>query len=255
MNLRPALLPLLSLAVTACGADLDAEDYNAAADGMDGANVTSSVLAVVSEPASAAMTAEAAAMASSQRASTFFQPAGCVVATPSGATVAYTFTNCTGPYGLVRVNGTVNATFSNRTATGWTVRVTGEVTMNRAVHRPDATSVVSFTGSTRTAMVTVNGSGTGPRGVAYANAGGYTTTWDGNCLGVNGAVTVTANGQSLTVTASNWRRCRGECPQAGGSVSISAPGGSATIAYSGGATATATNARGRTATVALFCGS
>jgi len=103
-------------------------------------------------------------------------------------------------------------------------------------------------------MVTVNGSGTGPRGTAYTTSGGYTSTWDGNGLGVHGAVTVTANGQSLTVTASNWSRCRGECPAAGGSVSITAPGGSATIAYSGGPTATATGPRGRTATVALFCG-
>lgn len=255
MNLRPtASLTALVASLAACGGGVDTEEYNAAADGMDGNSVTSSVLAVVSEPASAAMTGDAAAMASSQRASTYFLPAGCVTAVPSGATVAYTFTNCTGPYGLVLINGTVNATFSNRTATGWTVQTSGEVRLNRAVHRPNATAVVSYASGTRTAMVTVNGSGTGPRGTAYATSGGYTSTWDGACLGLNGAVTVTANGQSLTVAATNWRRCRGECPAAGASVSLTAPGGTATIAYSGGPTATATGPRGGTATVNLFCG-
>ena len=71
----------------------------------------------------------------------FFLPAGCVVATPSGATVAYTFTNCTGPYGLVRVNGTVNATFSNRTATGVIRSSTRSVTLvsaNSAATREDS---------------------------------------------------------------------------------------------------------------------
>lgn len=247
-------LPLVALTLVACGGDLDAEDYNAAADGLDSANVTSAVLAVTSEPAAAAMSSDAAAMAASQRVAAGFLPAGCVVATPAGGTVAYTFTNCTGPYGLVRVSGTVTATFSDRTAAGWTLRTSGELTLNRAVHRPNATAVITFAGGTRTARVTVNGSGTGPRGTAYSTSGSYTTTWDGTCLGVDGAVAVTANAQTLTVTASNWRRCRGECPQAGGSVAVSAPGGTATIAYSGGATATVTGSRGRSASLALLCG-
>ena len=154
----------------------------------------------------------------------------------------------------LRMNGTLNLTFSERSATGWTVRSSGELTLNRAVHRPNATAVVSFAGGVRTARVTVNGSGTGPRGTAYTTAGSYTSTWDGTCLGVDGTVAVTANAQTLTVTVSNWRRCRGACPEAGGSLALSAPGGTATIAYSGGPTATVTGPRGRSGTLALFCG-
>jgi hypothetical protein len=104
--------------------------------------------------------------------------------------------------------------------------------------------------------VTVNGRGTGPRGVAYSNTGMYTATWDGSCLGLSGAVTTAGGGASGTLTFASFRRCRGVCPDSGGRITLAGSGGrTVTLAYNGSATATATvsGSTTRTYSIPLYC--
>ncbi len=252
-----ASLLVLAAALSACGSAGDDAEVDLAADSSEGTSSSTSLLALgtdVANPTAPAATPEAMAATALANSGAVLMPAGCAVGRVQGASVTWTLTSCTGPYGLVNANGTLVATYSARTPTGFTVRVTGDLTLNRARVQPDATAIVTVAGTSRTARVTVNGHGTGPRGVAYQNSGSYTATWDGSCLGLDGSVTTSGGGASGTVTFANYRRCRGRCPAAGGAVSLSGSGGaSVRIAFSGGATATATGARGRTVTVPLYC--
>lgn len=251
---RPILaLALLSLSAVACGGDLaDVEEINTSADAIEGTSDIQALVTTAVDPVTAATTPEAAATMAVAAASTYYQPPGCVVATTTGVTATYQFTNCRGPYGLVNVNGSLTARYVSRSAMGWTVQVTGALQANSTTLRPDVTATVSSAGATRTATITVAGGGTGRRGVDYTNRGTYTATWDGTCFGINGSVTSTSSAAgAVTLTANNYRRCRGACPDAGGVLSVSGASGAVTVTYSGGATAMVTGAR--TSTVRLFC--
>lgn len=242
----------------ACGvaASDDDADALAAADALEATSQTQALLAVANDVTSGAVGAEMAATVASQNTGSVFQPAGCVQAQAMGARVTYAFTNCTGAYGLVRVSGTLQATFSEVTPTGRTIAVTGELQANGLTLRPSATARVTFMGSTRLATVTIMGTGSTPRPSAFSNSGTYMSSWDGSCLGLNGRVTnASAAGGSVTVDITNYRRCRGGCPESGGSVSVSSSRGAAlTLRYSGGNSATLTGSRGRGVSVRLYCG-
>ena len=258
MKTSPVALFALTAALNACAVD-DQADADLAADSSEGTSTTSSLLTLATDSADPSMTAATpAAMATTAltNAGRYLLPAGCATGSVAGATVTWSLRNCTGPYGLVNTSGTLVATYSDRTATGFTVRVTGDLTINRGRHQPDATAVITVAGASRTAAVTVNGRGTGPRGVAYSNTGMYTATWDGSCLGLSGAVTTAGGGASGTLTFASFRRCRGVCPDSGGRITLAGSGGrTVTLAYNGSATATAT-VRGsttRTYSIPLYC--
>src|SRR5690242_19723143 len=55
----------------------------------------------------------AAASAIASRANTFFNPAGCVTATASGAVVSYVFNNCSGGLGISSISGDMSVTVSD----------------------------------------------------------------------------------------------------------------------------------------------
>lgn len=249
---------LLCLAATACDGELafdDDGDVGVGTDTIEGTAQTQALLSVTSDAAMGAIGAEMAATVAAQNSGTFFQPMGCLATQRNGATVTYTFTNCTGPYGLVNLNGTLNATFSNVTPTARTVAVTGEVRANRFTLRPNASAQITYMGATRLATVTLMGGGTSPRGNTWTNTGTYMSTWNGTCLGLSGRVSSTANGATVAVDVASYNRCRGGCPDAGGRVTVtSSRGASVSVTYSGTATATLTGTRGRSVTVNLYCG-
>lgn len=252
MTPRVALAALVT-SLLACADVVDVAEYHAAADALDGTQISTSLLALIAEPTSASATASEAVVAASQRVLVDLQPPSCVRAGIEGQTVNYTFTDCAGPFGLARMSGVMRATWFDRSANGWTVQLNGEVTIGRALHRTNTTAAVAFTDAARTAMVTVSGNGTGPRGTAYATSGTYTATWDAGCVGIDGTLMVAAGRLRLTVTPNNWRGCRGACPAAGASIGIVGPLGASTITASGGPSAMATGPRGA-ATVTLLCG-
>lgn len=249
---------LLLLGLGACGDTLAADDDADAQNGTDTLEATAqtqALLSMTNDASAGAVGAEMAATVATQNSAGFFQPTGCVTAQRAGATVTYTFNGCTGPYGLVNVNGTLRATFSDVTPTSRTVALAGELRANRFTLRPNATAQVTYMGNTRLATVTLMGGGTSPRAVAFTNSGTYMSNWDGMCLGLSGRVGSSADGNSVTVDIANYRRCRGGCPDAGGRVTVSSSRGAAlSVLYSGGPAATLTGTRGRSATVALFCG-
>lgn len=244
--------------VGACGGEVAIDDDSDAQSGAELVEATSTTQALLSMTADVTVGAVGEQMAATVAAANsgmFFMPAGCVTATREGAAVAYTFTNCTGPYGLVNLNGTLRATFSEVTLAGRTVTVTGEIRAQGSTLRPEATARITEMGATRAAMVTLRGSATSPRGSTVTHGGSYMSTWDGTCLGLSGRVTSTAGAGSVTADLGSYRRCRGGCPEAGGRVTLtSGRGASIQLGYVGGAMATLTGSRGRTTTLTLPCG-
>ena len=112
-NVLAYLLPL-SLLAGCGGADPngDAASVSAALDSSgETANDSALMLATTNGTETATSGSMAAGMAGAQ-AKTFWQPAGCAVATQTNNVVSYKFNDSTGPYGLVHVTGTVVVTAS-----------------------------------------------------------------------------------------------------------------------------------------------
>lgn len=255
--LRGLVIGLLTFG--ACGGTSFDDDSDAArgADALDYTSQLQALLAATSDVVGGAVGAEMAARVAAQNTGSAFQPSGCVVAQAMGASVEYTFTNCTGPYGLAAVSGTLRATFSNVTPTARTVALTGMLQANGLTLRPNASAQITYMGSTRLATVTLMGGGSTPRPSTFTNRGSYMSSWDGTCLGLSGRVSsASSDGAEVSVELASYRRCRGGCPDAGGRVSVSSARGAAvTLSFNGGRSASVTGSRGRSVNVTLYCGS
>jgi len=178
---------------------------------------------------------------------------GCAKVTQNGANVVITYTDCTGPRGLVHVTGELDVAIS---VSGTTITAHGTssgMQINRANIVIDATATYAIAGTTKTLTVATNGSGTGPRGNEIEHEGNYTITWDSasQCRTIAGDwhTDLGARERSNNV---NLSRCDGGCPT--GSVTHHFLGGaSVTITFDGTATAAWSASNGRSGTVALSC--
>lgn len=254
------MLLTMSLAVVGCGRGVEADS---AEDADESAVVSSSESALtaelsdeVAQPMST--TPEAMAMNAVTRIGSRMKPAGCATATQTGATVVYTLTNCTGPYGLVKVTGTLTAVYSRAAGGGVNVVITGTgVKANNATMDINSTVVATQTAGVKKAQVTINGAGTGPRGNSINRNGAYTVTFDTTteCITIDGTwQTGTARLGASTVVA-GYKRCKGTCPAGGGSiVHTSAKNEVVTLTYDGTATAKYASSGGRSGSVPLQCG-
>ncbi|MFO0600656.1 MAG: hypothetical protein U0228_35435 [Myxococcaceae bacterium] len=260
MNKLLTSLAVLSLALTACGRGAEADT---AEDGDESAVVTSSESSLttelsdeVAQPVSA--TPSDLATAASTRVGAHMQPAGCLTTTVNGATVTYVFNDCTGPYGMVHITGTVVGVYSR--ATGGIVQgvFTGTgVKVNNAVIDLNSTVKASQSGSVKTADVVADTSGTGPRGNSFTRNGTYTVTWDSaaECVTLNGTWNTKVGGlRSITTTVADYKRCKGTCPAAGGTIETTYARTVVTLSYDGSATASWSTSGGRSGTVSLQCG-
>ncbi len=178
---------------------------------------------------------------------------GCAKVTQNGTDVTITYTDCTGPRGLVHVSGVLDVAI---TVSGTTITAHGtssDMQINRANLVIDATATYTVTGTSKTLTVQTNGSGTGPRGNEIEHQGNYTVTWDAasQCRSIDGqwqtdlGVRERSNDVSLS-------RCDGGCPT-GTLTHHFLAGASLTITFDGTATATWSASNGKSGTVALSC--
>lgn len=256
-----AMVAAMSVTVVGCGRDADA-DF--AEDADESATVSTTESALTSELAdevAAPMSASADQLATNAvaRVPTRFKPQGCATAVQTGATVVYTLTNCTGPFGLVKVNGTLTAIYSRASAGGVNVVITGKgVKANDATIDINSVVVASQSGGVKTANVTIDGDGTGPRGNSFTRKGAYVLTYDTTteCLTVDGTWQTGSARVGASTVVSGYKRCKGACPSSGGSiVHTSVRDEVVTVTYDGSANAKYTATRGtRAGTLPLRCG-
>ena len=178
---------------------------------------------------------------------------GCAKATQNGANVTITYTNCTGPRGLVNVTGELDLAI---TVSGSTITVHGtssDMKINRANLTIDVTATYTVNGTTKTLTVATDGSGTGPRGNEIEHQGNYTITWDSatQCRTIDGHWQ-TDLGVRERSNDVNLSRCAGGCPT--GTVTHHfLLGASLTITFDGTATAAWSASNGKSGTVTLGC--
>lgn len=217
---------------------------------MDGAQPAGSLAA----PTGAVIAANIAANVAAR------WPGGCAVATANGANVAITYTNCTGPRGLIDVTGEVDLAITVSLAGGISVHATAtDLEVNKATLTFDSTGTYTVTGTTNKLVVSSHGSGTGPRGNAIDHDGSYTIAWDSAtlCHSIDGAWSTEISNSSGAASRSNTvnlERCPSMCPT--GTLTHKFLGGAAlTVTFDGTSVASWSVTTGASGTVQLTCGS
>jgi len=190
----------------------------------------------------------------------YFLPAGCLQVTTDTTkqTVAYVFSGCTGPLGLVELTGTVNVTWQ---------QANGQLTLdfssqgfhiNRAtIDSWQATAVITSNGNQRSLAWNGQLSGTTGRGRSFNRTNQKNIQWTVGveCVSVTGQSTGNILGADLQTTVTSWQRCADACPQAGSEIDVKNldKGDTIDIAFQGGDRADLT-LNGRSMEISLACG-
>ena len=185
-------------------------------------------------------------------------PGGCAVATATGANVVVTYTDCTGPRGLVHVSGELDLAITVALTGVISVHATSDsLQVNRADLVIDATADYSIDATSHHLAVTSHGSGTGPRGNAIDHDGAYTIDWDTAtlCRRIKGSwSTEISNGSASRdrSTDVDLERCDTGCPT-GTLTHHFLLGASITVTFDGTNVAQWSASTGTTGSVNLTC--
>jgi hypothetical protein len=170
------------------------------------------------------------------------------------------FSACTGPLGLVELDGTVDVTWADDTSGGPTTLnfASHGFKINRAtLDSWQATALVTATGSARHLVWTAALSGTTARGRTFTRTNDKTVDWTVGqpCVTVSGQSDGTILGTELQTTIVSFSRCAAECPQSGSEITVKnvKNGDSVDIKYQGGPDAVLT-VDGRSTDIGLACG-
>jgi hypothetical protein len=191
-----------------------------------------------------------------------FLPAGCLQATVDTAakTASYVFNACTGPLGLVELDGTVDVTWTDASSGGpvtLTYAAKGFKINRATIDSWQATAVVTATGSARHLVWTAMLSGTTGRGRTFNRTNDKIIDWTVGqpCVTVSGQSDGTVLGTELQTTLVSFSRCAAECPQSGSEITVKnvKNGDTIDIKYDGGPAAVLT-VDGHESDIALACG-
>ncbi len=197
-----------------------AEDAGEANGATDASTALAAIPALNLKTAANVANAASAASAASTTMGTWFTPAGCIKAIQSGALVTYEFTNCTGPLGLVGVNGKMEATYSV-TAGGVQISVKSVgLKIGKTYVTQTGGATVTFSGTTRTLKWTGAFKGKTNRGnLDLTHSSDYTLDYDTatSCMKVNGTGQTTLGTRKMTSTTKDYERCGNvwKCPKSG----------------------------------------
>ena len=145
-----------------------------------------------------------------------------VVADSATRTATYTFDRCMGPNGLRGVTGEVKARYESSSG-GLHLELTAtDLAVNRATMDWAATADITTSDARRTMTWKAQLSGTTARGRAFERTSEHTITWalGEACFGLEGSSEGTVNGRQIRTEVTGFRRCRRECPDAGGKIVV-----------------------------------
>lgn len=243
-------------ALPGCGVSSENDNVSASLDSLESANSEGTLLAVAMDGSSLSMSADEVAQNAAANAGRYLVPASCASAQASGATVTYTLSRCSGPYGLFDLTGQVTASFSIQTDALQASLTSTGLRINGAMVEFQATALYSMSNGSRSLSLNSTSSGAGARGSQFRRVGEYTASWDGTCLDLDGVWTTSAFGRTWNTTVADFRHCTGRCPEEGGTVTLSGDvlGGPITLRYDGDNSARWTNANGRSGVLLVACG-
>ncbi len=251
---KPTLASDASGAEDVNGTESDVESLGTSFVGSDGQSVVTSSIA----PRGGEIQIQGVTSAGNP--GFYFQPAGCETTTvdTTNQKATYVFNDCTGPLGLVEVNGTIDLS--------WTV-ASGQVTLdfsaqNFQIHKAtitswQATAVVTPSGNDRTMTWNAMLSGTTGSGRSFSRTNQKTIQWTVGveCISASGQSTGDILKAELQTTVKSWKRCADSCPEAGSETTVKnlGNGDDIDIQYLGGPTANLT-LDGKTEEIGLACG-
>jgi hypothetical protein len=192
----------------------------------------------------------------------FYQPAGCLVEDSDtiARTATYTFTDCTGPFGLVQLNGVVSVSWSVSSADTLNLKLSSEnFKVNAAtITSWNASAVITSSGDGRDMTWSASLAGTTGSGRAFTRTNDKDIKWTvgQSCIDIGGSSQGTISGLDLETTITSYSRCEGSCPAAGSEINVKdvTNGDSVDVKYLGGDRAQFTSIKGTETDLTLFCG-
>jgi hypothetical protein len=152
-------------------------------------------------------------------------PRNCLTVTPDAAaqTVTYTFDDCAGPNGIFKIRGTIVATYTTVPGKLTLQLVGNDLLVNRSTVDWTATAEITNTGAAREMRWKGALSGVTPRGKTFSRTNEKVVTWrfGERCFGVSGVSEGKVRDRYLRTEITDFRRCQGACPEAGGRITIS----------------------------------
>lgn len=155
-------------------------------------------------------------------------PRGCLTVTPGDAatqtegTAKYEFDGCTGPAGLLNIKGVVDVTY-HATLNHLTLDlVATDLQVNRATVDWTAHAEIDAVDANRTMTWKASITGTTARGREISRTNEKVIDWTIGepCVGIDGVSQGNLGGRSVKTEVNDFRRCRGSCPEAGGSIVV-----------------------------------
>lgn len=187
-------------------------------------------------------------------------PRECLEVVPDAAarTATYTFTRCIGPNGLRAVSGEVKARYESSPGRLHLELTATDLTVNRATIDWTATAEITTSGANRTMTWRAQLSGTTARGRTLNRTNEHTTTWTVGepCFALEGTSEGSVGTREIRTEVSGFRRCRRECPDAGGKIVVTSltTNDRYELRYDGTNRATFIGPNGVERTVPLLCG-
>lgn len=157
-----------------------------------------------------------------------YMPRGCLTvtpgagATPTEGTAKYAFDGCYGPAGLANIRGVVDVTYK-ATQNHLTLDLVGTaLQVNRATVDFSAHAEIDAAGADRTMTWKGSIAGTTARGREFTRTNDKVIDWTIGepCIGLDGVSQGSVRGRNVKTEVNDFRRCRGSCPEAGGSIVV-----------------------------------
>jgi hypothetical protein len=187
-----------------------------------------------------------------------YGPRGCltVASDEPAKTVTYTFANCIGQNGILKISGKIVATYEVSDSKLVLNLVGDNLFVNRAVVDWSARAEITAVGAMRTMKWHGQLDGTTARGRTFSRTNDKVVSWQfgERCFAVSGVSEGNVRGRYLRTEIADFRRCQGSCPEAGGRITISNADAKVKIEilFDGTSRATYTSPRGST-TFDLLC--
>lgn len=185
-----------------------------------------------------------------------FTPSKCATADDDATHVTYTLNDCVGKRRAAPLTGTIDVVFT----------LSGEgdlredastkaLTAGGALITFDTGAELKGGADGMSLSVHTVGDGRGPGGNELSREGDYSIGWDDACFTLDGSWTTTALEKTWSTTVSGFRECAKMCPDAGGRIDYEGgiDGVAITIDFDGTASASWSDSKGRTGSIALVC--
>lgn len=249
-----SFLSLVGCGGARSGSDSFATEAAAATDSVEAAQAQAALVATTVEGATFQVNNNASAQAAADSVTAAMTPTGCATSVVTNNQVVYNFSNCTGSYGLVALNGSITATYTSTLTTVSVQLTSSNLTLNQLALQLTGTATYTA-GATQTISFATTSTATGSRGHTVTASGtmtiGFTASTD--CTTYAGNWNIGLDQVSWSTMTTNYQRCGTACP-ASGTVTLTGPAHALTLTFDGTSSLDYTTSTGETGTVTLSCG-